>query len=176
MRFIDNPEVQLLYKETDIRLHVDNRDRGDIIKQLEKINDLGCEYTIEIRKKKADNSIGSFIWSMIQKIAEKKKRDPVSMYRELLSKKAERFTIYTNQSSFPAFKLEWEGRGQGYQIVKSTDYKDYIKCICVKGLSGMREPEKRAFAEELKKECKRLDIYLEGSNDRVDKTSSVYLE
>lgn len=176
MRFLQTPSVALLFKETDIRLHVDNRDRGDILKQIEKINDLGCEYTLEIRKKKKEPSQSDYIWMLVHKIAEHKEREPVSVYKELIRKKTERFTIYVNPKGFASFKLEWEGRGQGYQVTKSTDYKDYVKCECVKGLSGMKDAEKSAFIEELKKECKRLGIYLEGSNGRVDKTSQVYLE
>lgn len=170
MRLIRHPEVALLYKETEVKLHVDNRYRMDIMKQIQKISDLGCDYTIEIRKKKADGSISTYIWTLIHKIAEKKNREPVSIYRELLAKKAEKYTIYTNSKSYASFKLEWEGRGEGYQVIKPVVGKDTIKCICVKGLSGMSDREKKALAEELTKECKRLGIYIEEQNERVHST------
>ena len=174
MRFTQRPSVELLYKRTVIGFHIDNRDRGDILKQIEKINDLGCEYTIEIRKKKKEPSQSDYIWSLINQIADKKEREPVSVYREMLKKSAERFTIYVNPKGYASFKEEWEGRGQGYQVVKAVDYKDYIKCECIKGLSGMKNAEKTAFIEDLKIECRRLGI--EEQDGWMDKTASVYLE
>lgn len=164
MRFIGKPGTELLYKETRIVLHVDNRYRGDIVKQIDKIKDLDADYSLEIKKKRTEEkgTAEGYIWSLINKIADKNNRDPVRVYKDFITKFTPHITVcFSTMNEARRSKEEWESLGIGYQVLKMMDYKEYVKCERVRGYSGWYYNETETFIRALENECKLLNIKLE---------------
>lgn len=162
MRFITGPDIELLYKETRVVLHIDNRFRGDVLKQLKKIDSLDHDYTLELKKKRSneDYTAQQYIWGMINKIAEKKNREPIALYKELVINHTNHSTVYYSTiHEAKRSKEEWESRGIGWMYIKMTDYKDYIKCERTRGYSGWYWNELDRFIRMLEQECKSLGVY-----------------
>ena len=165
MRFIERPRIEPLFKETKVTLSIDNRYRGDILKQLKKITDLSSEYNIEIKKKRTEEGSGAqgYIWSLIYKIADKRDKNPVRMYKDLVKKTMKPNVVYfENMIEAQRSKEEWEDRGIGFMVLHMTDYKEYVKVKRVRGYSGWNFEEIEKFIRELEKECNSLGIKLEG--------------
>lgn len=164
MRFTERPSIEPLFKETRVVLHIDNRYRGDIIKQIEKISELNKDYGLEIKKKRTEGETTAqgYIWSMINKIADKRNMAPEAVYKDFVKKNINSVIVYfTSMGEAKRAKAEWEERGLGYTVLQMIDYKEYVKCERIRGYTGWNFQETENFIQVLEKECNSLNIKLE---------------
>ncbi len=163
MRFIKRPTLELLYKETVITIHIDNRYRDEVLTVLDEIKELDCDYDFKVKKRRNKRSLSanSYAWVLIGKIAEKQRISLTTAYREIIREMAAYEIVPIKEEAVEHWIKTWSSHGTGWVCedlgpCKVAEGYRYIRCHY--GSSTFNTEEMSRFIDLIIQECRELGI------------------
>lgn len=104
------------------------------------------------------NQSNKYMWSLIDKLAEKQGKDYMDVYKELIRKYGKFTWVLVPEDEVNDFLLEWAEHGSGWYAERVKPKSNGIACRVFKGTSMYQVDEMQNLIENIQSECKQYGI------------------
>lgn len=137
MRLIDQPRIELLYKQNNLVIPCDKREINLLQKILERLGriDPNKDYEVSIKPQKAKRSLdaNAYLWVLIGKLGQVLKKPDSEVYREYIRDNGVFQIVPIREDSIDRWIESWKHNGIGWVcedlgVCRNTPGYHNIKC------------------------------------------------
>lgn len=164
MKLLNAPKCELLYRETDIVIAVDNEYRKEVIELLHSVDWKGKDthYTVKIEplKEKRTKDQNAYAWEFIGRLAKVMRLSSNEVYRELMRDMPTYEIIPIKNEAVKRFTKAWNRNGIGWicEDMRESKIPGYRNIKCHYGSSTFTKEEMSQFIDLIIEECKNQGV------------------
>lgn len=104
------------------------------------------------------NQSNKYMWSLIDQLAERKGKEYMDVYKELIRKYGTFKWVLVPEAEVNDFLMEWTAHGSGWYAERVKPKSNGIACRVFKGTSMYSAEEMQSLIESIQGECKQFGI------------------
>lgn len=164
MKLADKVNVNLLYKETQIVIPIDNKDRKEAISLVSSLQDLPMDRDIQVsvtvKRQKRSLDQNGYFWQLLGELSNKLGIDRIEVYRSYIRDYGVGIVEPIKNEAVERFVEIWEGRGIGWvtDILGESKLKGFTNVLCYYGTSVYKTNEMTRMLDALIRDCKEQGI------------------